>query len=303
MATTPEQFHTASSPKPEAAQQQEANEDSAKLFDEVLKDKFGQVPEVTFQSGLPGTELIILKPLKGSSEGGKKAFWATLTYRNEQGKEKERTWVMMDDGRFVNTEGVPKGLAFSSEDLKREILHHLKAIDIGFWRGTPFDFTPGSDEGESVERIGGGGDPKKRPVDETRLKFLEDQERILFGRYSEKSGLNDYKIAFLLPQTKGRPPIAVLDNQYIGNAAYVYPFPEGTQLEIDESVFSRPPDMRIDYEEGERILKELWGPVREKGKQGKITRNELRDLGAVRIEHRGKDWKKRLQKAIDEATQ
>ena len=129
MATTPEQLgkpiHS-----PEVVPQS-ATEDPKRLFDEVLKDKLDQVPAGTFKSDLPGVESITLEPFQKTGESGKKAFWATITYRSERGKPKAEKWAVMDDGRFLGQ--VPKELKLSSRDVEHEILRLLQKIDISFF--------------------------------------------------------------------------------------------------------------------------------------------------------------------------
>ncbi len=88
MATTPEQFHNTHAAATEAVPQQEANEDFTKLFNEVLKDNFDQVPRGAFKSNLPGVEWIAFDEFPKTGTDGKKAFYAKIAYQDKRGREK-----------------------------------------------------------------------------------------------------------------------------------------------------------------------------------------------------------------------
>ncbi len=299
MATTPEQFHNARVSAPEAAPRQETKEDSAKLFDEVLKDKFENVPSGTFKSDLLGVESITLKPLKpGKSE--KKAFWATIAYRAKNGKEKSKTLVVEESGAFLGE--MPEELRLRRPEVIIEILRLLKGIHISFWHKTSHDILPLSDEGTAPERMGGAdtdAPAESLPVDKERLAFLVDQPRALFGFENENNGFDGYVGTFFLPRTKGRSLVVVLENERVGNAAFVYTLPEDASIEVNEGIFALSADERVSEKLRKEITDKLWQPVADRAK----TRRGIKALGAARVVHMGDDWKKRLQEAIDEATQ
>ena len=194
------------------------------VFERVLKDKFEKVPAGNFTTELSQIDSISIIPVH--SKDGRFSINAIIYYKNEQKKENHITWSISGDGTIFGQ--VPPNLKVDREELAMEILKTIERINIDFWKKTDLDILPNSDEGEStgIEGVSKKDDFTRSRTDPERLRFLEGQPMALFGFVNKKNGFKGFRGAVF-------PTFIVLENDQVGNAAYIVDFPEPIELEDD----------------------------------------------------------------------
>lgn len=258
------------------------------IFERALKGKFHKVSPGNFKSKIPEIESIIITP--AISDKGRQSVNATVKYLGENNKPRNAMFSIFEDGLISGR--MPHDLSISREALSLEILKAIEHINFNFWRQTDFDILPDFDEANHAkimerENKELGEEKTDEPLDIERLKFLEQQSYAICGFVNKKNGFRGYHgVVF--------PNFILLEHPRRNNAAYLVDIKR--PVEVDEDIFRRPADERVDEKTYEKILADTWKPISDKAK----SRGELRrEFNAQRVIHTPNTWKQRLQEAID----
>jgi len=268
-----------------AAKKEEEKTQLQRLFDETLRDRLEQVPQGNYKSELPPIASISFsRPL---GEHAKSMLYADLFYASEKGAERHITWTITNNGVMMGQ--TPRELrTLSHESIEREILRIVQSIDLTFWHPADIKIIPEQDPtGEKVE-AGETRESMKRIIDSERLKFVEGQPGALFGFYEKQKGFSGYRVVVF-------PWGFVLENEQVGNAAFVAKLHDSIPIELE--VLEKPPASRVDDAARDAIIATHIAPLLEQAK----TRNDLVvNLGARRVVHNPKSWRESLGRAMQE---
>lgn len=257
-------------------------------FERGLKDKFAKVSPGMFDSQIPEIESIIITP--ALSEKGHPSINATIKYFDQDHQLRQTIFSIFEDG--VISGRMPPDLNVSRQNLSLEILKAIERINFDFWRQTDLAVLPDSEETGRPKAAAEEPEPEEevtsKPLNRIeRLKFLEHQPKIICGFVNGANGFKGYHGAVF-------PTFILLEHPRFGNAAYLVDIKP--PIKVDEDIFDKPPEQRVDQKTYEEILARTWQPISEKARSRGALRREFH---AQRVIHTPKTWQRKLQEAID----
>lgn len=259
-------------------------------FERLLKDKFEDIKDGTWESAIPEIDSIQIYRDRPDEEGkieslGINVFW-------EKGGEKHTAhFKLLKDGALAGKMPIERGLNIDKDELIDDILHTAETVNMDFFEYLDEDILHSDETGAPIPRKREGREEKNEreegKTDPRRIKFMEDQEKALFGFASKKSGFDGY-YGFVFPN------FFVLEHKKIGNAAFFVNLEEF--LDIDQKRFKLSPERRATKEERIKILKNYIE------KYINSSKNQIISMGAERKYHPHIDnekWEEKMQQEID----
>lgn len=256
-------------------------------FEKLLKNKFEDLKDGTWESGIPEIDSIQIYKDKPNEEGkinslGINVFW------QKEGETHTANFKLLEDGTLIGRMPIERGLNIDKDELVDDILHTVETVDMDFFEYLDEDILHPDETGALLPtKREGGGEREEGKTDPRRIKFMENQERALFGFASKKSGFNGY-YGFVFPN------FFVLEHKRIGNAAFFVNLEES--LDIDQKRFKLSSERRATKEERMAILKNYIE------KYINSSKTQIVSMGAERKYHPHMDnekWEEKMQREID----
>ncbi|MEY4745198.1 MAG: hypothetical protein RL272_1143 [Candidatus Parcubacteria bacterium] len=245
-----------------------------KEFNEVLSGKFDLIPEgAGFSSSLEGVQKMTIMAPRTKDQAH---VW--LKYESMSGRPGGATLTITKDGQLIGR--LPEELSsLRREDILREALADLRAVDLDFWVQTDKEVAPPGDwprSTEGREENGSEGQGGSGVLDLERLKFLQKQPGALFGHVTQKPGFKDYRVFFF-------KNFAIIEHPETVNAAYFIDFETPLPDELRRGAISN--------EQKKEIVQKMWP------EELSISKNEMRKKGFTFIVHQGV-WKEKMLEEI-----
>lgn len=260
-------------------------------FERLLKDKFEDLKDGTWESGIPEIDSIQIYKDKPDEEGkinsiGINVFW------QKEGETHTAHFKLLRDGTLAGRMPIERGLNIDKDELFDDVLHTIETVGMSFFeninknilRSKPSsDRHPHSDGVPTSEKLGEGRNPK----DPRRLEFMKNHEKVLFGITEEGYNFNGY-YGFVFPN------FLVLENEKIGNAAIFIDLEN--PIDIDPKRFKLPPERRYTKEERMKTLKDNIE------KYINLDGDQLEKMGAKKKYHphmNNEKWEEKMRLRID----
>lgn len=267
----------------------EKTESRNSKFERLLKDKFEELKNGTWESAIPEIDSIQIYQDKPNEEGkieslGINVFW------EKDGETHTAHFKLLKDGSLAGKMPIERGLNIDKDELVDDILHTVETVNMNFFEYLDEEILQPGETGifkprtrERRER----GEVEKGKIDPRRLEFMKNQEKAIFGFASKKSGFDGY-YGFVFPN------FFVLDHKKIGNAAFFVNLEES--LDIDQKRFKLSSERRATKEERMAILKNYIE------KYINSSRTQIVSMGAKQKYHPhmgNEKWEEKMQQEID----
>ncbi|MCI0566400.1 hypothetical protein L0Y46_04370 [bacterium] len=277
-------------------------------FSELLEGRFADVVSGNFKSLLPGIKDISIIKGPADAEGRVKSLSIipSYEYQNDKGEiiEGHVTLSLFESGVLSASDRDIANLGVSREDLYNEALNIIERINLDFFEQFEDDILPPGNwppeewEGDGEKTETSINKESKPPFDPRRIEFMEKQKGSLFAFSGKNSGFRGYYgYAF--------PNFIVLENDKVGNAAYILPTSAAV---TNESRLALPTNQRMTKEERRKHLSANIFPLLSNltkkeaidkfGKTAQIP-HPKREQGGVMLSD--DEWEKRWESAMQEA--
>ncbi|MEK7568957.1 MAG: hypothetical protein AAB497_02490 [Patescibacteria group bacterium] len=262
-------------------------------FERLLKDKFEDLKDGTWESSIPEIDSVQVYKDKPREEGkveslGINVFWG------KDGETHTAHFKLLKDGTLVGKMPIERGLNIDKDELFDDVLHTIETVDMSFFENISKKILrskPSSDRHPHIDGVHTPTpekpDEKRKPKDPRRLEFMGNHGKVLFGITEEGYNFNGY-YGFVFPN------FLVLENEKIGNAAIFIDFEN--PIDIDPKRFKLPPKRRMTKEERMKTLKDNIE------KYINLDGDQLEKMGAERKPHPHMDnekWEEKMRLRID----
>ncbi len=246
-------------------------------YEDVLKGREYRIPNnQVFETKLKGVDsMTIMAGGKPESRVGR--YGIILLNYKAGGKPAHVSLRIEKDGKLADP--LPRALSNLKEDsVIDEALDRIEAMDLEHLVMLDHDILrPGEALPTGIES---GIDPKRTGTSESRieperLEFLKQLKGKLFTAVPRVGGFHRYQVT-------GFKDFALLESQWLGNAAYFVPFKEPLSPEYDRKNFGNLSDERK-----QELIENLPWPIATPFSKSEILATE----GASRIIHHPKNWR------------
>lgn len=269
--------------------QKKKEEERRLKFEQFLSGKFNNFLPGNFATILEGVDSVsITKPKPDPSTGEIKNLYVMPFWKHND-KERSETFTLTKTGEIIGR--MPAEWGIMREQLLDEVLRIVENMDLDFFEPVDDALFPKRDKKEKdliPVSDGKGKIPGPKPIDPRRINFFKNQPGSLFGIAGINSGFRGYYV-FVFNR------FIILDNEEVGNAVYFFNLNQ--EIKLPENVFKLPPAKRLDHNQRQAIIEEIWKPIANQFE----TKLGAQRAGAERVIHpdtTDERWEEKMVKEI-----